>query len=68
MPVHAANHTSIDLPLLHTLDQLTPNLFLSCLNTNEELKERERDDLRAHIAASEGVEENVIENYQDCDY
>ena len=68
MPVHAANHTSIDLPLLCTLDQLTPHLFLSCLNTNEELKERERDDLRAHIAASERVEENVIENYQDCDY
>ena len=69
MPGHAANHTSIDLPLLRTLDQFTPNLFLSCLNTNEELKERERDDLRAHnIAASERVEENVIENYQDCDY
>ena len=30
-------------------DQLTPHLFLSSLNTNEELKERERGDLRAHI-------------------
>ena len=52
-------------------DQLTPHLFLSSLNTNEELKERVRGDLRAHIhmyICLRKSEENVIENYQDCDY
>ena len=41
-----------------------PHLFLSCPNTNEELKERERDDLRAYIYLSQKEwNKNVIENY-----